>query len=128
MCIWYEQQFLDQWQPEYNIRPIADNMLGYKHTKEARGNMSKAQMGNANALGSRRSKETRQKMAMAKMGNTYGLGNAHAAKLSQSDVYEIRRLYNTGKITQTLLGKIFRVTRENISIIIHNKSWRHLNE
>lgn len=35
MCAWYEQQFLDQWKPEYNTCPTAYSSLGYKHTKNA---------------------------------------------------------------------------------------------
>jgi group I intron endonuclease len=28
MCIWYEQQFLDAWKPEYNLSVRADSRLG----------------------------------------------------------------------------------------------------
>jgi len=40
MCIWYEQQFLDQWKPEYNINPTAGSQLGVKRSEKSRQKMS----------------------------------------------------------------------------------------
>jgi len=34
MLEWYEQQFLDQWKPEYNISPSAESPRGAKHRKK----------------------------------------------------------------------------------------------
>lgn len=34
MLLYYEQQFLDQWKPEYNIRTTAESNLGLKYTPE----------------------------------------------------------------------------------------------
>ena len=34
LLLWYEQQFIDQLKPEYNILPSAGSPLGYKHPKE----------------------------------------------------------------------------------------------
>jgi hypothetical protein len=46
------------------------------------------------------------------------------SKLKHDDVVEIRRLYQTGKITQRILGIMFRVSPQQISEIVLKKSWR----
>jgi hypothetical protein len=40
-----EQHFIDLLKPEYNLAKLAGSCLGYKHTKEARANMSAALAG-----------------------------------------------------------------------------------
>lgn len=47
------------------------------------------------------------------------------AKLSNSDVLEIRRLRQLG-ISQTALSKQFGVNQSNISSILSSKTWKHL--
>ena len=42
MLLWYEQQFLDQWNPEYNIHTSAYGPIGIKRSKETRYKMSEA--------------------------------------------------------------------------------------
>ena len=42
MLIWYEQQFMDQLQPEYNNRKLADSNKGNRHTKKTRKVISEA--------------------------------------------------------------------------------------
>ena len=98
MCIWYEQQVIDQWVPEYNICKTAGSRLGRNHTEETRAKISKANLGNKNAR----------------------------SKLSDPDIYEIRRLYTTGKITHELLGKMFKVCKRTIGNIINYESRRDL--
>lgn len=44
--------------------------------------------------------------------------------LKDGDVYEIRRLYATEQVTQTMLGKMFLVSNQHISDIIARKKWR----
>lgn len=53
-------------------------------------------------------------------------GDHPIAKLSESDVIEIRRLYATEKLTQTELGRQFGVGQAAISGIILRKSWTHI--
>ena len=50
------------------------------------------------------------------------------AKLSSSDVLEIRKLYATGTKTQQELGIMFKVSSPHISAIITRKRWSHLEE
>ena len=47
------------------------------------------------------------------------------AKLSEKQVIDIRRLYKKGE-RQVILGKMFRVSRRNISHIINRTTWANL--
>ena len=62
MCLWYEQQFLDQWKPEYNICSQARSRRGVKVSEETRVKISVAQKGRAP------SPETIKKMLKAREG------------------------------------------------------------
>jgi len=44
-------------------------------------------------------------------------------KLSCLDILEIRRLYDTGKVTQLILSKMFLVSNGHISRIVNKKEW-----
>ena len=55
------------------------------------------------------------------------VGENHAcAKLSNSDVFEIRRIYAIGETTQCQLSNKFGVPQTQISNIILRKSWSHI--
>ena len=47
-------------------------------------------------------------------------------KLSNREVNEIRRSYETGRFTQTKLAKLFKVTQSTIWFIITRRTWKHL--
>ena len=49
-----------------------------------------------------------------------------AAKLTEKDVLEIRRLYLTGDYSQRDLGKMFEVDHKVICNIINRNAWRHI--
>jgi hypothetical protein len=49
----------------------------------------------------------------------------HTAKLIASQVLEIRKLWDGG-IQQKEIAKRFGVSPENISAIVNNRSWKHL--
>ena len=87
MCIWYEQQFLDQWKPAYNISPTASSSLGVKHTDVAKRNMGNAQMGR------KHTDETKHKISKAHMGNTATKGR----KLRPRSAQHKRRLSEAGR-------------------------------
>ena len=40
--LWYEQQFLDQWQPEYNVLLVAGSPLGCRRSEETRRKVGEA--------------------------------------------------------------------------------------
>lgn len=69
-----EQKWINWLQPEYNMAPVAGSMLNYKHTEEAKQNMSKAH------LGFKPSDETRAKMSQARLGNKNAAGIKHTAE------------------------------------------------
>lgn len=52
--------------------------------------------------------------------------NHHKAKLNNSDVIEIRKLYKTNKYPQTRLAKMFNVRQTTISNIVNGIGWKHL--
>lgn len=49
------------------------------------------------------------------------------AKLTEINVFNIRRLWETGKFTQWELANKFNVYQSCIWSIIHKKSWKHVN-
>lgn len=64
MLIWYEQQFLDQWKPEYNINPNAKNCLGRKFTAETINKLRESHMGH------KHTDEQKIKFSLARKGHT----------------------------------------------------------
>jgi group I intron endonuclease len=82
--IWYEQQFIDGWHPEYNIRKIANSNVGIKLpsmcgryvSSETREKLRQSK------LGIPRSDETKRKLSEAHKGKP--LSEEHKKKLSIS--------------------------------------------
>jgi len=59
------------------------------------------------------------------LGRTAAQGEkSGAAKLTESDVREIRAWWKTGDVTQKALGEKWGVKQTNISVIVLGKSWR----
>lgn len=58
-------------------------------------------------------------------GNQKGENNG-ASKLSDNDVLQIRKLYNTKEYTTIKLGTMYGVNRSTISYIVNNKTFKHL--
>ena len=53
-------------------------------------------------------------------------GSQHGnSKLTESDVLEIRKLYNKG-IGSRALGRIFKITKTQILNIVNRRQWKHL--
>jgi hypothetical protein len=50
----------------------------------------------------------------------------YRSKLTEEQVIEIRKLYCTKKSSQKQLAKMFDVTYQLISLIVNNKSWKHI--
>ncbi len=48
------------------------------------------------------------------------------SKLTKKDIKKIRALYKTGNYIQKEIAKIFKVSRENINLIVNNKIWSHV--
>jgi hypothetical protein len=50
----------------------------------------------------------------------------HNVKLTDSDVRHIRRLWVSGEMNKTELGRRFGVDRKNIRLILQGKRWKHI--
>lgn len=61
--------------PEYNIAPLGGSMRGYKHTEEAKENMSNSHKGY------RHTDETKVKMSLARMGNQVNKGRKQSKEV-----------------------------------------------
>ena len=54
-------------------------------------------------------------------------GEAHvSSKLVENDVHEIRRLYATGRVTQAVLGKMWRISEVMAGKIVNRRKWKHV--
>lgn len=54
-------------------------------------------------------------------------GSNHGnAKLTETDIIEIRRLWATGEYTQIKLGQLFNISNTNISQIVKRLAWTHI--
>lgn len=73
--------------PEYNIAPVGGTMRGYKHTEEAKINMSNAHKGH------KHSEEFKLKMSKRLKGNTINKGRKQS-----KEVIEHRASFHRGKI------------------------------
>jgi hypothetical protein len=60
------------------------------------------------------------------MADTLNHGSHPFQKLDSEDIYDIRRLYATGKYTQREIAKEFGVSRTRIGHIINHKTWKHI--
>ena len=104
MCVWYEQQFLDQWAPKYNICSTAGSVLGLikgplsnkqkrEISKRGKGTpkpksysekLSKRMMGNTIWKGKTHSEKSKKKMSLAQMGNKKALGSKHTKEWKEN--------------------------------------------
>ena len=106
-----------------NISRSSDgNAIGNKHTEESKAKMSAANSGeNHPQYGKKHTEEHKAKLSIVNSGET-----ASNAKLTESDVLEIRRLYATGDYTQKELSIKFNVNQQTISKIILRKLWKYI--
>jgi len=156
MVMWYEQQFLDQWKPEYNLSPTAGVNYGYKYSDEAKKNMSDAAI---RKFQSEQGPELREAISRGSLGNKRWVGRKHTEE-SKAKISANRQGIGHTESTKTLIGlasrgegnpsskltesqvteirqlrtqisgvelaKRFGVSKTTVSEIQLNKSWRHL--
>ncbi len=116
----------------YNLSPTAGSPLGYRHTEEAKKNMSEARKGKrigknhpmygktgkkSPNYGKKRSEESKLKMS--------GENNSNA-KLTEQKVRIIRWLLKNSDMTQREIGEVFGVKQAVISDIKREKTWSHI--
>ncbi len=52
--------------------------------------------------------------------------DCHNVIVSETDVVAIRRLYATGKYSQTVIGSMFGIKQPTVSAIIRRRLWKHV--
>lgn len=109
-----EQAWINKLKPEYNIRPTAGSALGMKHSKETRAKIGSWHKGKTI------SDEQKQKISLTSRGN-----NNPRANLSDIEVIEIRRLWDSG-VSPKEISKKFNTPKSSINNIISNYTWKHL--
>jgi group I intron endonuclease len=94
---------------------LRQHNLGKKHTLESRQKMSNSLKGRVITP------EHARKISIAQQGE-----KNHGAKLTTSEVIEIKRLLKEKSKTQKEIGDMFNVTRMAIAAISQGSSWRHV--
>ena len=93
-------------------KKISESLKGRMRSKETREKISKS------LKGRKFSKEAKTKMSKAASGDKNPI-----AKLTWSDVREIRSKYVPHKYTISTLAKEYDISRTTICKVIHNKAW-----
>jgi len=86
LLIYYEQQFINQMNPEYNIAPVAGSSLGIKATDETKRKMSVARRGNKYALGFKHTDETRRKISEGGKGKVPWIKGKHHSEETKAKI------------------------------------------
>lgn len=110
--------------PEYNIAPLGGSMRGYKHTEEAKKNMSNAHKGY------KASEEAKRKMSEARKGNQWNKGRKHTIEHIES-----RAKHHRGKIVSeetrikmSMSQKGRKLTEEHKQKLSAAKRGKHLSD
>jgi len=90
LLIYYEQQFINQIIPEYNIAQIAGSSLGVKATNETKYKQSIAHLGNKCALGFKHTDETRRKISESGKGRVSGMKGKHHSEETKAKIRSSR--------------------------------------
>lgn len=115
-CIKYEQEYIDNLEPEYNLCKKAGSTLGLKATEVTKKKQSLARKG----------KKMRPEVLAARINNKISAGeNNSQSKLTEADVIKIRELYQSKKFRYKDLAAMFKVTTGAIGSIIRNKTWKN---
>ena len=115
----YEQRCIDGFSPEYNMAPTAGNLLGYKHTDEAKAKVSASKKGMKRPTFTI---ETRERMSIARRGKKHSpehrynnaaarrgkpLSAEHRAKLSAIGLGRMFTPEHSRRISEALRGRKF---------------------
>lgn len=140
-----EQWYLDNWKLDYNVALVASaNQLGRPLSEEHKKKISETKRKNRDKFsgknnyfyGKHHTKETKQKLSNAHSGKILSkehkksIGDAqigeksHYAKLTWTEVNEIRRLYEEESWTENMLIEKFGMSQGAINKIVRYKTWR----
>lgn len=96
MCLWYEQQFLDRWVPEYNLMPTAGGLtLGHKRSEETKRRISRTKTGVPIHAA-----EEKKRISERLKGNTHSAGNQN--HLGHKHSKEARRKIREARAKQVI--------------------------
>lgn len=109
MLIWYEQQFLDQCKPDYNIAPNAYSVLGRKHTDKTKKLLSE-KIGKINRMDYRieqtilsnklRKGSRNLGVALANKNRTWSQDSVNKRTNSIAKYYDIILIHKSGEIVR----------------------------
>jgi group I intron endonuclease len=114
-----EQWYIDTLKPKYNIRKIAENNLGIKHSDETKRKLSEKNKGSLNGFyGKKHSKETKELFKNRENINSKYLLKAsqERRKYTDDDILKFFDLYNSGFTKKNLeyLGLLTSTQYKNI--------------
>jgi len=84
-----EQYWINALNPAYNLAPVAGSQLGYKHTDEARANMSNAHKGKKH-----HSEEEKKKRSERMKGNKFAAGQKQTKEHIEARARSVRVHYS----------------------------------
>jgi len=91
--------------PEYNVAPLGGSMRGYKHTEEARANMSEVHKGH------KHSEETKRLMSAQRMDNKFAAGRKHSKEQIEARMKSIRGIPKSeaikAKMSEAQKGRVW---------------------
>jgi group I intron endonuclease len=143
-CLTHEQAYLDKHHTDVkclNIAPFAGSSRGVTRTIEHKAAIGAAAKGNTYRKGTIQSEETRAAISRAKKGKPgpgKGRGpsgeRAGMSKLKNDQIRMVRELYRSNKYskgnpkgyTHQQLADMINITRENVTAILNNKTWKHI--
>lgn len=112
MLKWYEQQFIDQWKPEYNMCPNACSSLGSKRSvkrvlsEETKRKIANSNKGKHNYLkGHITSEETKRKISESKMGSHHSEETKRKMSKSHKGLLTGKKLSEETKQKMSEAGK-----------------------
>jgi hypothetical protein len=106
MLHWYEQQFIDQWKPEYNLYLDANGPKGHKFSEDVRAKISASHIG----IGHNHSEESKKKISESKKGHI-------VTEETRKKISEHMKGNHNGANSQGMKGKHHSVeSRQKISI------------
>lgn len=133
-----EQRWIDAMRAErtlFNRAPTAGSALGTTHTAQTRAKISSARIGYFSDPAAREAMReanrrrfsdpaARARLSMAMMGVSAGEKNL-SAKITETDVREIRRLAETGMLHREIAAQ-FGIHKSNVGHIVCRRTWGHV--